>query len=176
MPARPPQIREIGFDRRMTDVLGAVAERILALRLDHPVRVGVDGRTAAGKTTFAASLSSLLRQRSDREVIHVGLDYFKRHMALRTAYAVQSAASYYLDTWDYPAIRALLLEPLGPGGSRRYREKIMNLPGTEAIEEPERVAAIAADLGVEAHAVQKLIEAHVRGHLAELAEIRAEFR
>ncbi|WP_245280627.1 elements of external origin [Chelatococcus sambhunathii] len=42
---------------------------------------------------------------------------------------------------------------------------------------PARVAALmAADLGVEAHAVQKLIETHVRGHLAELAEIRAEFR
>jgi hypothetical protein len=42
---------------------------------------------------------------------------------------------------------------------------------------PARVAAlVAADLGVEAHAVQKLIETHVRGHLAELAEIRAEFR
>ncbi len=42
---------------------------------------------------------------------------------------------------------------------------------------PARVAAlIAADLDVEAHAVQKLIETHVRGHLAELAEIRAEFR
>jgi hypothetical protein len=42
---------------------------------------------------------------------------------------------------------------------------------------PTRVAAlIAADLGVEAHAVQKLIEAHVRGHLTELAEIRPEFR
>jgi hypothetical protein len=42
---------------------------------------------------------------------------------------------------------------------------------------PARVSPlIAADLGVEAHAVQKLIETHVRGHLAELAEIRAEFR
>jgi hypothetical protein len=42
---------------------------------------------------------------------------------------------------------------------------------------PARVAALmAADLGVEAHAVQKLVETHVRGHLAELAEIRAEFR
>jgi hypothetical protein len=42
---------------------------------------------------------------------------------------------------------------------------------------PARVAAlIAAELDVEAHAVQKLIEAHVRGHLAEHAEIRPEFR
>jgi hypothetical protein len=42
---------------------------------------------------------------------------------------------------------------------------------------PARVAALmAADLGVDAHAVQKLVEAHVRGHLAELAEVRPEFR
>jgi hypothetical protein len=42
---------------------------------------------------------------------------------------------------------------------------------------PARVAAlIAAELGVEAHAVQKLMETHVRGHLGELAEIRTEFR
>ena len=42
---------------------------------------------------------------------------------------------------------------------------------------PARVSALlAADLGVDAHAVQKLVETHVRGHLAELAEIRAEFR
>ena len=42
---------------------------------------------------------------------------------------------------------------------------------------PARVAAlIAAELGAEAHAVQKLMEAHVRGHLAELAEVRPDFR
>jgi hypothetical protein len=42
---------------------------------------------------------------------------------------------------------------------------------------PARVAAlIAADLGVDTHAVQKIVEAHVRGHLAELAEVRPEFR
>jgi hypothetical protein len=42
---------------------------------------------------------------------------------------------------------------------------------------PARVAAlIAADLGVDAHAVQKIVETHVRGHLAELAEVRPEFR
>ena len=42
---------------------------------------------------------------------------------------------------------------------------------------PTRVAALmAGDLGVEAHAVQKAMEAHVRGHLAELAEVQPEFR
>lgn len=42
---------------------------------------------------------------------------------------------------------------------------------------PARVAAlIAAELGVEAHPIQKALETHVRAHLAELAEVRPEFR
>ena len=42
---------------------------------------------------------------------------------------------------------------------------------------PTRVAALmAAELGVDAHAMQKVLEAHVRDHLNELAEIRPEFR
>src|SRR5690606_31853881 len=42
---------------------------------------------------------------------------------------------------------------------------------------PARVAALmAAELGVEAHPMQKLLECHVRSHLAELAEVRPEFR
>ena len=42
---------------------------------------------------------------------------------------------------------------------------------------PVRVAALmAAELGVDAHPMQKILETHVRAHLAELAEIRPEFR
>jgi hypothetical protein len=42
---------------------------------------------------------------------------------------------------------------------------------------PARIAALmAAELGVEAHPMQKVLETHVRAHLAELAEIRPEFR
>lgn len=124
----------------MTTVLDAIADRVLAVRRSHPVRVGIDGRTAAGKTTFATSLAARLAGRTSRQVIHVGLDYFKRLMGDRVAYPLQSPESYYLDSWDYPAIREKLLLPLGPGGSRRYRERIMNLRGTEAIDDPERVA------------------------------------
>jgi hypothetical protein len=42
---------------------------------------------------------------------------------------------------------------------------------------PARVAALmAAELGVEAHPMQKILEMHVRAHLAELTEVRSEFR
>jgi hypothetical protein len=42
---------------------------------------------------------------------------------------------------------------------------------------PARVAALmASELGVDAHAMQKVIDAHVRAHLTELADIKPEFR
>ena len=42
---------------------------------------------------------------------------------------------------------------------------------------PVRVAALmAAEIGVEAHQMQKVLEAHVRSHLADLAEVQPEFR
>lgn len=42
---------------------------------------------------------------------------------------------------------------------------------------PARVSAVmASKLNVDAHVVQQLLETHVREHLAELAEIRPDFR
>lgn len=42
---------------------------------------------------------------------------------------------------------------------------------------PARTAAlIASALGADAHAVQSLLETHVRTHLAELADVRPDFR
>ena len=104
--------------------IGDLADRILAIRADHPVRVGVDGPSAAGKTTLADRVAEVLRGRTARTVIRAELDYFMRLVEDRNAYPYDSPESYYLDAWDYPAIRARLLEPLGPGGGRRYRNAI----------------------------------------------------
>ena len=53
--------------------------------------------------------------------------------------------------------------------ARRERDAWVNWPA--------RVAALmAAELGVEPHAMQKVLEGHVRDHLNELAEIRPDLR
>src|SRR5688500_12358953 len=67
-------------------VLDGLAHRILALRLDHPARVGIDGHSAAGKTTLADELAATLRRKTTRPVLRVMLDHFKRHISLRTQY------------------------------------------------------------------------------------------
>ena len=53
--------------------------------------------------------------------------------------------------------------------ARQERDAWVNWPG--------RVAALmASELDVEPHAMQRVLEIHVRAHLAELAEVRPEFR
>jgi hypothetical protein len=53
--------------------------------------------------------------------------------------------------------------------AREERDSWVNWP-------PRAAALIAAELGVEASAVQRALEIHVRAHLDELAEVRPELR
>jgi uridine kinase len=121
-------------------VLAELARVVLAVVRPHPVRVAVDGCSAAGKTTLADELAQVLRARIGRAIIRVGIDYFKRAVELRTGYPEGSPESYYLDSWDNAAIRDRLLIPLGPGGDRRYRTAVMDLPARAAIDAPVQVA------------------------------------
>ncbi|WP_377251609.1 uridylate kinase [Phytohabitans kaempferiae] len=122
------------------DMLVELAGHVLAVSRPHPVRVALDGCSAAGKSTMGDELAEVLRERTARPVERAGIDYFKKAVALRTAYPPASPESYYLDSWDNAAIRDELLVPLGPGGSRRYRTAVMDLPATTPIDGPVRVA------------------------------------
>jgi hypothetical protein len=53
--------------------------------------------------------------------------------------------------------------------ARRERDAWLNWP-------PRVAALMAAELGVEAHAMETVLEARVRQHLAELAEVKVELR
>lgn len=117
-----------------------LAERILAVERPHPVRVAIDGCSAAGWTTLAGELAPVLRERTARTVIRVEIDHFKRAVAVRAAFPHDSPESYYLDSWDTGAVRELLL-PLGPGGGRRYRRAVMDQAGRIPIDSPVETSA-----------------------------------
>ncbi|MDG4822348.1 uridylate kinase [Asanoa sp. WMMD1127] len=125
---------------RRADVLAALADAVLEVERPHPVRVAVDGCSAAGKSTLADELGEALRARTTREVIRVSIDHFKRAVVRRTRFAKDSPESYYLDSWDNEGIRDELLAPLGPGGSRRYRPALMDFAALTALDEPPRTA------------------------------------
>jgi uridine kinase len=136
-------------------VLDGLADRILALRLDHPTRVGIDGHSAAGKTTLADELATVLRARTARPVLRVSIDHFKRHVDLRTQHPPGSPESYYFEMFDVDAIREVLLAPLGPGGNRRYRTQIMDFSGRTPIDSGVRVATDDAILVADGGFLQK---------------------
>jgi uridine kinase len=136
-------------------VLDGLAERIIDLQVDHPVRVGIDGPSAAGKTTLADELALALRARTSRPVLRVSLDYFKRQTSLRTQHPPDTPESYYFEMFDVEAIREELLAPLGPGGTRRYRTQIMDLRGRTPLVSEVRVAGDDALLLVDGGFLQK---------------------
>jgi uridine kinase len=107
-------------------VLNELAAKIARLTLGWPVRIAIDGRLAAGKTYLADELAALIRNLG-RTVIRTSVDGFHRPKTERYARGRYSAEGYYYDARDLSAVMNLLLLPLGPGGSRRYRTASFDL-------------------------------------------------
>lgn len=137
-----------------SDVLDQIAQRIGRLRLGHPVRVAIDGRTASGKTTLADELAALLVGQG-RSVIRTSIDGFHRPRAERYARGRHSAEGYYHDARDLPAIVALLLAPLGPGGDRRYRTASFDLDADRSLVQEAQTADTDAILIVDGTFLQR---------------------
>jgi uridine kinase len=101
-------------------ILQQLARQILAVRTEHPVRVALDGIDAAGKTFLGGDLAAELHRRG-RTVIQATIDGFHQPRHTRYRRGPLSADGYYEDSFDLEALREVLLDPLGPGGDRRFR-------------------------------------------------------
>lgn len=97
------------------ELVREIALRIHALG-NHRLRVAVDGRTAAGKTTFGHELAQALRA-VGRPTLRASLDDFKRPWRDRHLYDRLSGEGYYRNAQDRQAAVDLLLDPAGPDGS-----------------------------------------------------------
>lgn len=123
---------------------GELLRRLLilieAVDVAHPTRVAIDGVDAAGKTTLADELAVVMRG-AGREVIRASVDGFHKPRAERYARGRDSPVGYYLDSFDYHALRTSLLEPLGPDGSRLYRPAAFDLRDDTPVSPEPRSAA-----------------------------------
>jgi uridine kinase len=120
-------------------LLACLADLVAARQQPHPVRVAIDGVDAAGKTTLADELADPLAERG-RPIIRASVDGFGRPRADRHRRGELSAAGYWLDAFDYPALRGNLLDPLGPGGSRRHSTATFDVRTDQPASSPFRVA------------------------------------
>lgn len=111
----------------MTPARLAVLERVARAVLERPsagtLRVGIDGVDGAGKTMLADELRDVL--------IRLG-----RH----------SPEGFYRDSYDYATLTKVLLDPLSPGGSGRFRRAIFDVDADVAVDSPEEQAAPGAIL------------------------------
>jgi uridine kinase len=135
-------------------VVRELADPLLRLPASRPIRVGIDGRTASGKTTLADELGTALAS-AGRPVIRTSVDGFHRPHAQRYARGRHSAEGYYFDARDLGAIRALLLDPLGPGGDRMYRTASFDLATDTPVEETPTIAPANAILIVDGTFLQR---------------------
>ena len=102
------------------ELLNRLAQAVGAVRTAHPARVAIDGPPASGKTTLAGELAALLR-RHGRTVIRASIEDYLFPTSRRYRRGVYSGEGCYHDSFDYDALRRGLLDPLGPGGDRRFQ-------------------------------------------------------
>jgi uridine kinase len=101
--------------------------------LDHPVRVGIDGVDASGKTTLANKLAEQLSA-AGRSVVRASIDGFHNPRAVRYRLGPDSPEGYYRDSFNLTAVRRNLLDPLGPGGDRRIATALFDFRSDSALE------------------------------------------
>lgn len=117
---------------RRAEVVAELAGWLAGVWLDHPVRVAVDGITAAGKSTFAAELADAITGRAG---VHLSTDDYHHRRDRRRRQGPMSGDGYYEDAYDLAAFRDRVLVPLGPGGDRRYQARHHDLATDELLDE-----------------------------------------
>ena len=140
------------FRSTTADLLpAALTEAIVASHPARPVRGAVDGPACAGPQRLANAMAGHLR-RAGREAVVIPADTYWRDASVRLEYGRTDVDSYY-DGWlDRSALTREVLQPLGPGGDRRYLPGLRD-PGTNRSlragyvrAATDAVAMIAGDL------------------------------
>jgi len=126
-------------DRRR-QVIDVVARAVSGLPATGVTRVGIDGVDGSGKTHFAEELALALRA-AGRRVIQASVDGFHNPRAVRYAKGRSSPVGFFEDSYDYATLEAVLLGPLGPGGSGRYRVAAFDHRTDHPVEAPIEIAA-----------------------------------
>lgn len=112
---------------------------IVGLAPGRPVRVGIDGSDAAGKTTLGDELARLVGVH--RPVIRAGIDGFRLPRAVWPRAGEVSSSGYFDDCFDNDAVVDGLLVPLGPGGDRWYTTVSFDEDAELQLVSPVRLAA-----------------------------------
>ena len=113
-----------------------IANAILKSKRDVPLRVGIDGIDAAGKTFLANQIAAELSTQG-ATVVRASIDGFHNLKEIRYRRGNLSPEGYYYDSFNYQLLKETLLEPLGPDGNRRCRLKAFDFKTDREIHAEE---------------------------------------
>jgi len=111
--------------QRLAKLVDKIASFIRHYEPALVVRVGVDGVDGVGKTVFADMVARAVEAQG-RGVIRVSVDGFHNPRKDRYRRGRASPEGFYLDSYDYAGLKRVLLDPLGPQGSRTYCSAIFD--------------------------------------------------
>ena len=92
------------------DLRSALLRRIAAL-VGPGFIVAIDGVDGAGKTTFANDLVDHI----PGPVVRATVDEFHQPRSVRYTKGRHSPEGFFLDSYDYPSLRGMLLDPFRAG-------------------------------------------------------------
>src|SRR5690606_9590536 len=101
------------------DVIAAAVDEILGSCRRGRIAIGVDGRTASGKSMFADDLAREFERRG-YATARASLDDFLRPAEERYARGRYSPEGFYRDAYAYDVFRRVLIEPFRMGGSAAF--------------------------------------------------------
>ncbi len=123
-----------------TRLINEIAGRVPVPDPSGCVRVAIDGVDGVGKSMFAHELTTSLHARG-RCVVQVSEDGFHHRREIRYRQGRDSPEGFWRDSYDVASLIRDVLEPLGPGGSRRYRSAVHDLATDRMLDPPWRTAA-----------------------------------
>ena len=121
-------------------VIREIADKIIQKKRDtSPLRVGIDGIDASGKTYLANDLTAYLTA-NGYSILRASIDGFHNPRQTRHRRGSYSPEGYYFDSFNYELLKECLLEPLSPRGNRVCRLKAYDFKTDTEIHNVELMA------------------------------------
>ncbi|KAJ3158679.1 hypothetical protein HDU86_002644 [Geranomyces michiganensis] len=129
----------LGSSAQRSALLASLAARILdkiatSNERNTTFRIAIDGVDGAGKTHFRDELAIAINSISPATpLILASVDGFHNPRVTRYKHGRSSPVGFFENSYNYPALRRELLDPLGPHGSGLYRTAVFAVDTDEAI-------------------------------------------
>ncbi|MFA5792624.1 MAG: cytidylate kinase family protein [Candidatus Gracilibacteria bacterium] len=121
------------------ELIERISKFILKVKKNHPIRIGIDGVDASGKTTLANALADFFKTQN-QDVIRASIDGFHNPKSIRYQKGHNSPEGYYQDSFNNQAIINNLLAPLGKNGDLKYRKAIFDFRTDTEVTSPVETA------------------------------------